>query len=59
MGEDSERSQIGGVFNDAFTNLTLPGADGLVNTADDGAIEELRTPGADGILGNTDDSGRR
>ena len=33
----------------------LPGLDGLVNTADDGAIEELRHPGADGILNNADD----
>jgi hypothetical protein len=35
--------------------LTIPGVDGLVNTADDGAIEVARTPGPDGILGNTDD----
>jgi type II secretory pathway pseudopilin PulG len=45
----------GGVFVSGFTNLTTPGADGLVNTNDDGAVEKLRTPGADGILGNTDD----
>jgi hypothetical protein len=45
----------GGVFKDDFTDLKTPGLDGLVNTADDGAIEELRTPGVDGLLGNTDD----
>ncbi len=44
-----------GVFKDNFTNLTVAGVDGLVNTADDGAIEEVRTPGPDGLLGNTDD----
>jgi prepilin-type N-terminal cleavage/methylation domain-containing protein len=49
-------SKTGGVFKDGFTDLTTPGADGLVNTSDDGAVEELRTPGADGILGNTDDT---
>jgi len=48
-------SQTGGVFKDGFTDLTTPGNDGLVNTADDGAIEEVRTPGADGLLGNSDD----
>ena len=29
--------------------------DGLVNTADDGAIETIRKPGNDGILGDGDD----
>ena len=45
----------GGVFLGGARYLTVPGPDGLVNTADDGGIETLRTPGADGILGNTDD----
>lgn len=44
-----------GVFRDGPQALTIPGADGLVNTADDGAVEKLRTPGNDGILGNSDD----
>jgi prepilin-type N-terminal cleavage/methylation domain-containing protein len=48
-------SETGGVFKVGFLDLTTPGNDGLVNTADDGAVEELRTPGPDGILGNTDD----
>jgi prepilin-type N-terminal cleavage/methylation domain-containing protein len=45
----------GGVFLAGAQPLTTPGVDGLVNTADDGGIEQLRTPGPDGILGNTDD----
>lgn len=49
------QSKTGGVFKDAFTDLTTPGADGLVNTNDDGGIEELRSPGPDGLLGNSDD----
>lgn len=44
-----------GVFKDGFTDLTTAGVDGLINTADDGAVEEVRTPGADGLLGNSDD----
>jgi hypothetical protein len=31
------------------------GADGLVNTADDGAVENLVEPGNDGLLGTADD----
>jgi hypothetical protein len=45
----------GGVFLAGARPLGAPGADGLVNTADDGAVEHLRTPGADGVLGNADD----
>jgi prepilin-type N-terminal cleavage/methylation domain-containing protein len=48
-------SKTGGVFKDGFTDLKTPGLDGLVNTDDDGAIEELRMPGPDGQLGNSDD----
>jgi prepilin-type N-terminal cleavage/methylation domain-containing protein len=48
-------SKTGGVFKDGFTDLTTPGLDGLVNTSDDGAVEELRMPGPDGQLGNSDD----
>jgi prepilin-type N-terminal cleavage/methylation domain-containing protein len=48
-------SETGGVFKVGFLDLTTPGNDGLVNTADDGDVEELRMPGPDGILGNTDD----
>ena len=45
-----------GIFNTGFLDLTTPGTDGLVNTADDGAIEELRTPGPNGLLGDSDDN---
>ena len=44
-----------GVFKDGFTDLKTAGLDGLINTTDDGAIEEVRTPGLDGLLGNSDD----
>jgi prepilin-type N-terminal cleavage/methylation domain-containing protein len=42
-----------GVFLDGAQPLRDPGADGLVNTADDGAIEKL--PGPDGVMGTSDD----
>ncbi len=44
-----------GAFVAGATSLTTPGPDGLVNTSDDGAVEEAVTPGADGILGTADD----
>jgi hypothetical protein len=34
----------GGIFLDGPQSMTLPGADGLVNTADDGAIETIDLP---------------
>jgi prepilin-type N-terminal cleavage/methylation domain-containing protein len=45
----------GGVFLDGPQSLRAPGADGLVGTADDGAVLTIRRPGADGQLGNADD----
>lgn len=45
----------GGIFLDAASALKVPGADGLVGTADDGAVETVRSPGPDGILLTTDD----
>ena len=47
--------QDGGVFLANARPLATPGVDGLVNTADDGALEEQRTAGLDGILGTADD----
>jgi prepilin-type N-terminal cleavage/methylation domain-containing protein len=44
-----------GAFVAGATSLTTPGPDGLVNTSDDGPVEESVTPGADGILGTADD----
>ena len=45
----------GGVFLAGMQAIKKPGADGLVNTSDDGDIEEVRAPGVDGVLGTTDD----
>lgn len=45
----------GGVFLNGEQDLRAPGNDGLVNTADDGAIETMRKPGQDGQLGTQDD----
>ena len=45
----------GGVFLDSLQDLRLPGPDGLINTADDGALEQTVLPGPDGLLGTGDD----
>jgi len=45
----------GGVFLDGLQSLKVPGADGLVGTADDGAVETMVLSGNDGILGTSDD----
>ncbi len=45
----------GGVFLDGERPLTLSGADGLLNTADDGAVEARVLPGPDNLLGTEDD----
>ena len=45
----------GGVFLDGPQPLRSQGPDGLVNTADDGAMENGALPGPDGILGTGDD----
>jgi hypothetical protein len=45
----------GGIFSDGVQSLRSHGADGLVNTADDGAVENETLPGPDGILGTADD----
>lgn len=45
----------GGIFLDGARDVRQPGADGLVNTADDGAIEQIAKPGTDGLLGTADD----
>jgi prepilin-type N-terminal cleavage/methylation domain-containing protein len=44
-----------GVFLDGPQYLKAAGDDGLVNTADDGAIETMESPGPDGIHGTSDD----
>jgi type II secretory pathway pseudopilin PulG len=45
----------GGVFLDGPQPIKDPGNDGLINTADDGALLTLVKPGPDGILGTADD----
>lgn len=46
----------GGIFSDGPQGMTLPGGDGLVNTADDSdTIESIVQPGSDGLLGTADD----
>lgn len=45
--------QPAGVFLDGEQPIKDPGADGLVNTADDGDVSKL--PGPDGVLGTSDD----
>ena len=46
----------GGVFLDGPQSLRVAGADGLVNTQDDGAIESSVLPGPDQMLGTLDDT---
>jgi hypothetical protein len=45
----------GGVFLDGPQDIKDPGPDGLVNTADDGAVEYIVQPGPDGVYGTPDD----
>jgi type II secretory pathway pseudopilin PulG len=45
----------GGIFIDGARDVRDPGPDGLVNTADDGALAEVVKPGNDGLLGTADD----
>ncbi len=53
---DQVRNQAGGgIFLDGPRDVREPGADGLVNTNDDGAIESVVLPGLDGTVGTADD----
>lgn len=45
----------GGVFLAGAQPMKTPGPDGLVNTADDGAVELIQKPGKDGLLDTADD----
>jgi prepilin-type N-terminal cleavage/methylation domain-containing protein len=47
----------GGIFVDGVTPINLPGADGIVGTADDAVAgaQVLTLPGPDGIVGTSDD----
>ena len=45
----------GGVFVDGPLPMNDPGPDGLVNTIDDGALQNIVLPGPDNLLGTADD----
>jgi hypothetical protein len=45
----------GGVFLDGPQPVRSAGPDGMVNTADDGAIESVVEPGKDNLVGTADD----
>lgn len=45
----------GGVFVNTATAMKTAGADGVVNTPDDGAVESFSFPGRDGLAGTADD----
>ena len=45
----------GGIFANGDHDVTLPGADGVVNTADDGSIKSVTFPGPDQEMGTGDD----
>ncbi len=47
-----------GIFLDGYQPLERPQADGLIGTADDGAVENLILPGVDGTLNTGDDEVR-
>jgi prepilin-type N-terminal cleavage/methylation domain-containing protein len=53
--QDIRNQSQGGVFLDGEQPLRTAGPDGLVNTADDGAIETSLSAGPDNILGTADD----
>jgi hypothetical protein len=44
-----------GIFRDGPLPINDPGADGLVNTNDDGALQFILLPGPDGLFGTADD----
>lgn len=45
----------GGLFLEGWQPVAEMGADGIANTADDGAVETITFPGNDGNLGTLDD----
>ena len=53
---DIQNAAKGGIFNDGFQALYLPGANGIVGTAQDTAtLDHIVLPGPDGLLGTADD----
>ena len=56
IGWSQVRNQAyGGIFLDGPQPLKVSGADGIVNTDDDGAIEQMVLPGPDDLIGTADD----
>lgn len=45
----------GGIFLPGAKTMKLAGADGILNTSDDGAVESVLLPGPDQLLGTADD----
>jgi hypothetical protein len=45
----------GGIFLNGVQQLKDAGPDGIIGTADDGAVETMVLPGPDGLLGTADD----
>lgn len=53
---DIQNVSAGGIFNDGFQALHLPGANGIVGTAQDTTtLDSIVLPGPDGKLGTADD----
>jgi len=53
---DIQNAVNGGIFNDGFKPLYLPGANGIVDTAQDTTtLDSMVLPGPDGKLGTGDD----
>jgi prepilin-type N-terminal cleavage/methylation domain-containing protein len=51
-----QNKSTGGIFNDGFQPLFLPGANGIVGTTSDtGTLDSETLPGPDGIMGTADD----
>jgi hypothetical protein len=51
-----QNKSAGGIFNDGFQPLFLPGANGIVGTTSDtGTLDSETSPGPDGIMGTADD----
>ncbi|MCC7008874.1 MAG: prepilin-type N-terminal cleavage/methylation domain-containing protein [Acidobacteria bacterium] len=50
-----ESGADGGIFFDGPRDVRDPGADGLVNTTDDGDLATVVKPGPDALLGTADD----
>jgi prepilin-type N-terminal cleavage/methylation domain-containing protein len=55
LNVEGESGTDGGVFLDGPQSMQTAGADGVLDTADDGDIETVDLPGEDEVLGTGDD----